>query len=87
MLRWSTKRNLVNQSPPAPQVEANTEDNSPAASDGDVIFLEEENVLLGDIPLLEDYSPWSETAVVSGGMAELQLTSPACPGTEEGEAS
>ena len=70
-----------------PQVEADTEDNPLPASDGDVISPEEENVLLGDIPPLEDSSPGSETAVVSGGMAELQLTSPARPGTEEGETS
>ena len=70
-----------------PQVEADTEDNPPPASDGDVISPEEENVFLGDIPPLEDSSLGSETAVVSGGMAELQLTSPAHPGTEEGETS
>ena len=71
----------------SPQMEADTEDNPLLASDGDAISPEEENVLLGEIPLLEDSSPGSETAVVSGGMAELWLTSPACPGTEEGETS
>ena len=70
-----------------PQVEADTEDNPLLASDGDVISLEEENVLLGDIPPLEDSSPRSETVGVSGGMAELRLASPDYPGTEEGETS
>ena len=70
-----------------PQVEADTEDNPPQASDGDVISLEEESTLLADTPPLEESSPGSETAGVSGGMAELRLTSPAHPGTEEGEAS
>ena len=70
-----------------PQVEADTEDNPPPATDGDVISPEEENILLGDIPPLEDSSPRRETAGVSGGMAELWLTSPARPETEEGEAS
>ena len=64
----------------SPQMEADTEDNPPLASDGDAISPEEENILLGEIPPLEDSSPGSETAMVSGGMAELRLTSPACPG-------
>ena len=72
---------------PSPQMEANTEDNPPPASGGDAISLEEENILLGEIPPLEDSSPGSETAGVSGGIAELWLASPAHPGTEEGEAS
>ena len=72
-----------------PQVEADTEDNPPPAADddGDVLSSEEENVLLGEIPQLEDSSPGSETAMVSGGMAELRLASPGHPGTEEGETS
>ena len=78
---------LGDPGPSCPQVEADTKDNPPPASDGEVISPEEENVLLGDIPLLEESSPGSETAGVSGGMAELRLISPACPGTEEGEAS
>ena len=71
----------------SPQMEADTEDNPPLASDGDVMFLEEESALLADTPPLEESSPGSETARISGEMAELQLTSPAHPGTEEGEAS
>ena len=71
----------------SPQMEANTEDNPLPALDGDAISPKEENVLLGEIPPLEDSSPRSETTMVSGGMAELRLASPACPGTEEGEAS
>ena len=70
-----------------PHMEADTEDNPPSASGGDTISPEEENILLGEIPQLEDSSPRSETTSVSGGMAELRLTSPACPGTEEGETS
>ena len=70
-----------------PHTEANTEDNPPQASGGDTISPEEENLLLDEIPQLEDDSPRSKTAVVSGGMAELRLTSPAHPVTEEGETS
>ena len=57
----------------SPRMEADTEDNPQPAPDvcGDVISQEEENALLRDIPELEDSSPGSETAVVSGGMAEL----------------
>ena len=71
----------------SPQVEADTKDNPLTAPDGDVISPEEENILLGDIPPLEESSPRSETAGVSGGMEELWLASPGHPGTEEGEAS
>ena len=70
-----------------PQVEADTEDPPPQASEGDVISPEKESALLADTPQLEESSPGSKTARVSGEMAELQLASPACPGTEEGEAS
>ena len=70
-----------------PHMEADTEDNPLPASGGDAISPEEENILLGEIPQLEDSSPRSETTVVSGEMAELQLTSPAHPETEEGETS
>ena len=68
-----------------PPMEANTEDNPPPASGGDAISPEEENLLLDEIPQLEDSSPGSETTVVSGGMAELRLRFPARPATEEGE--
>ena len=67
--------------------ETDTEDHPPQASDGDVISPEEESTLLADTPQLEESSPRSKTAGVSGEMAELRLTSPARPGTEEGEAS
>ena len=70
-----------------PQVEADTEDHFPQVSEGDVMSPEEENALLADTPQLGESSPRSETAGVSGEMAELQLTSPAQPETEEGEAS
>ena len=70
-----------------PQVETNTEDHPLQASEGDVMSPEEENALLADTPQLGESSPRSETAGVSGEMAGLQLTSPAWPETEEGEAS
>ena len=75
-----------------PRVEADTKDIPPLVSGGDTISLEEEAILLGQAPQPEDqatgsHSPRSETAAVSGGMAELRLTSPGHPGTEEGETS
>ena len=51
------------------------------------MFPEEESALLADTPQLGESSPRSETAGVSGEMAELRLRSPAQPETEEGEAS
>ena len=71
----------------SPQVEADTKDHPPQVSDGNVISPEEESALLADTPQLEESSPGSETIGVSGEMAELWLASPACLGTEEGEAS
>ena len=73
-----------------PRVEADTEDNLPLASGGDTVSPEEEAILLGRTPQPEDsatgsHSPRSETAVVSGGMAELCLASPSHPGPEEEE--
>ena len=68
-----------------PHMEADTEDNPPLALGGDTIFPEEEEILLGRTPQLEDHSPGSETASVSGGMAELRLASPTHPGLEEEE--
>ena len=75
-----------------PCMEADTEDIPPLISSGDTVSPEEEAILLGQIPQTEDpatgsHSPRSETATVSGGMAELRLASPGCPGTEEGETS
>ena len=71
----------------SPHMKADIKDNPPQASGGDAIFPEEENILLSEIPPLEDSSPRSKTAVVSGGMAELWLASLARPATEEGETS
>ena len=68
-----------------PCVEVDTEDNPPSASDENTVSPEKEEILLHDIPQLEDHSPGSETALVSGGMAELHVVSPAHPGLEEGE--
>ena len=68
-----------------PHIEADTEDNPPLASGGDTVSPEEEAIFLGGTPQPEDHSPRSETTSVSGGMAELRLTSPSHPGPEEGE--
>ena len=73
-----------------PRMEANTEDIPPLFSGGDTISPEEEAILLGGTPQPEDsatgsHSPRSETAAVSGGMAELCLASPSHPGPEEEE--
>ena len=73
-----------------PRMEADTEDNPPLASGGDTISPEEEAILLGGTPQPENlatgsHSPRSETAAVSGGMAELRLASPSYPGPEEEE--
>ena len=73
-----------------PCMEADTKDNPLLASSGDTVSPEEEAILLGGTPQPEDsatrsHSPRSETAAVSGGMAELRLTSPSHPGPEEEE--
>ena len=68
-----------------PRMEADTEDNPLLASGGDNVSPEEGAILMGGTPQPEDHSPRSETALVSGGMAELRLTSPSHPGPEEGE--
>ena len=73
-----------------PRMEANTKDIPPLVSGGDTISPEEEAILLGGTPQPEDsatgsHSPRSETAAVSGGMAELRLASPSHPGPEEEE--
>ena len=73
-----------------PRMEANTEDIPSLVSSGDTISPEEEAILLDETPQPEDsatgsHSPRSKTAVVSGGMAELCLTSPSHPGPEEDE--
>ena len=64
------------------RVEADTKDNPPLASSVNTVSPEEEEILMGGIPQLKDHSPGSKTAVVSEGMAELRLTSPAHPGLE-----
>ena len=71
-----------------PHMEANTEDIPPLVSSGDTVSPEEEAILLEETPQPEDpaigsHSPRSETTMVSGGMAELCLTSPSHPGPEE----
>ena len=71
-----------------PRMEANTEDIPLLVSSGDTVSQEEEAILLDETPQPEDsatgsHSPRSETAMVSGEMAELCLTSPSHPGPEE----
>ena len=71
-----------------PRMETNTEDIPPLVSSEDAISPEEEAIFLDETPEPEDsatasHSPRSETATVSGGMAELCLTSPSHPGPKE----
>ena len=73
-----------------PCMEADTEDIPPLVSSGDTISPEEEVILLDETPQPEDlatgsHSPRSKTVMVSGGMAELCLTSLSHPGPEEDE--
>ena len=73
-----------------PHREADTEDIPPLVSGGDTISPEEEAILMQQTPQPEDpaagsHSPRSETGMVSGGMAELCLTSPNHPRPEEDE--
>ena len=73
-----------------PRREADTEDIPPLVSSGDTVSPEEEAILMQQTPQPEDpaagsHSPRSETSTVSGGMAELCLTSPSHPGPEEDE--
>ena len=70
--------------------EANTKDIPPLVSAGDAVSPEEDALLMQQAPQPEDpvagsHSPRSETGAVSGGMAELCLTSPSHPGHEEDE--
>ena len=76
--------------PSGPHGEANTEGLPPLVSTGDAVSLEEDALLMQPAPQPEDpaagsHSPRSETGTVSGGMAELCLTSPSHPGPEEDE--
>ena len=70
--------------------EADTEDIPPLVSAGDTVSPEEDTLLMQQAPQPEDpavgsHGPRSKTGVVSGGMAELCLTSPSHPGHEEDE--
>ena len=69
--------------PSAPSMETNMGDQPMLASEGGTISPKEEAILLGAASQSENRSPASETASVSGGLAELQLTSLPNPGTEE----
>ena len=69
---------------------ADTEGIPPLVSTGDTISPEEDALLMQQAPQPGDpaagsHSPRSETGTVSGGMAELCLTSPSHPGPEEDE--
>ena len=73
-----------------PRMEADTEGIPPLVSGGDTVSPEEEAILMQQTPQPEDpaagsHSPRSQTGMVSGGMAELFLTSPSHPGPEEDE--
>ena len=73
-----------------PRGEADTEGPPPLVSAGDAVSPEEDVLLMQPAPQPEDpvagsHSPRSETSTVSGGMAELCLTSPSHPGHEEDE--
>ena len=73
-----------------PRREADTEDIPPLVSTGDTVSPEEDALLMQQAPQPEDpvagsHSPRSKTGMVSGGMAELCLTSPSHPGHEEDE--
>ena len=73
-----------------PHGEADTKDLPPLVSTGDAISLEEDALLMQPAPQPEDpvagsHSSRSETSTVSGGMAELCLTSLSHPGHEEDE--
>ena len=73
-----------------PHGEADTEGLSPLVSTGDAISPEEDALLMQQVPQPEDpaagsHSPRSKTSMVSGGMAELCLTSPSHPGPKEDE--
>ena len=72
-----------------PRGEADTEGPPPLVSTGDAVSLKD-GLLMQPAPQPEDpvagsHSPRSETGTVSGGMAELCLTSPSHPGHEEDE--
>ena len=73
-----------------PRMEADTKDIPPLVSSGDTVSPEEEVILLDETPQPEDLatgsrSPRSKTVMVSGGMAELCLSSPSHPGPKEDE--
>ena len=66
-------------------MEANTEDQPVSASGGGIVSPEEEAILMGVASQSEGHSQASETASVSGELADLQLTSPPRPEAEEEE--
>ena len=76
--------------PSGPHGEADTKGPPPLASAEDAVSPEEDTLLMQPASQPEDpatgsHSPRSKTGTVSGGMAELCLTSPSQPGHEEDE--
>ena len=76
--------------PSGPHGEADTEGPPPPASTEDAVTPKEDALLMQPASQPEDpaagsRSPRSETGTVSGEMAELSLTSPSQPGSEEDE--
>ena len=84
------KEECGNPESSGPRMEANTKDIPLLVSGGDTVSPEEEAILLDETPQPEDLatgsrSPRSETALVSGDMAKLCLTTLSYPGPEEDE--
>ena len=76
--------------PSGPQGAAETEDTPPRAPMGDTVSPEEDAFLMQQAsqptdPATGSHSPGSEAGTVSGEMAELSLTSPSRPGSEDDE--
>ena len=66
-------------------MEVSTEDQPPSASGGGLVSPEEDAILMGATAQPENRSPASETTLVSGELAGLQLASPPHPEPEEEE--
>ena len=76
--------------PSGSQGVADTEDIPPLDPTGDAVSPEEDAFLMqpasqSEDPITGSHSPRSETGTVSGGMANLSLTSPSQPGSGEDE--
>ena len=70
------------------QKQADAESTQAGASEGNpVISPEEEKILMGDQTSTPGKSPASDTSLMTGSMATLQLRTPPCEGTEGDEIS